>query len=169
KNNIQHITPSQLRLMYDDIVYQLKMDRSQNVYERNLHILYDIVNVLEDVDGQILIDSSLINHEFYAKLRDILREILRKWHRKRTDVPLTKQESFIFRNTSKILLNMTHSVNDQTDRSVMNELLLNEQFIESIKDCLEDVALHGKYLNDKNLKHFDRLIDVLADYQRQNK
>ncbi|CAF1672022.1 unnamed protein product, partial [Didymodactylos carnosus] len=25
------------------------------------------------------------------------------------------------------------------------------------------------YLNDKNLKHFDRLIDVLADYQRQNK
>ncbi|CAF1301304.1 unnamed protein product [Didymodactylos carnosus] len=167
QNNIKTLRPEQLKLIYDDFVQELKLWSNNQSYE----LLSHIVRVLDNVNDMILIDSLILNHEFYFILINTLKDILKKWQ-KRYDA-LSKQESFIFRNTSRILFNMISSMSDNNDilqqqqqKRQMFHLFLNQKFIKSVKKCLENVAVYGKHItNGNNFKYFAKLIDILADYQ----
>ncbi|CAF1333726.1 unnamed protein product [Didymodactylos carnosus] len=157
------ITPLELRKIFDDFIYELKPK------PRNPRHMYEIAKVLIDVDGQVLLDPELRDHEFYVLIRNTIRKLLNKWYSRYNGSFLSKHEYITVYNASEILLNMVHNVSNDTEIETLNRLLLNWQLIDSIKNYLDTVSKNGKQLNDPDIDNFDIIIDVLGDYQRQTK
>ncbi|CAF2606175.1 unnamed protein product [Rotaria sp. Silwood2] len=124
-------------------------------------------NLVEILDALICVPSLILAsvswNNFFSVLQILFIDILRRW---RYLSYLPDHEAFTFRSMTKlisIIINNVHSI-DQ-----LPSWLSDATLCETITNCLTDIAISGKFLDDKNnhqLKTFTHLIQAYTDYQQ---
>jgi hypothetical protein len=151
------ISTSELTHSLDKFVRELEHVNSQQQQTN----LIDIFAVLILVRSPILI--SVAKHHFFTLLRTSLIQILQQWRRASN---LNENEVCMFRNITKLLKIMFKKA---TDINVYPAWLSDSLLLENIVGSLTDIAVSGKFLQEKNeheVKVFTRLLNIYANYQQ---
>ncbi len=121
-----------------------------------------ICDALHDVDNNKLTDISILNHPINHHLLKTLFNILNKWQRR--DL-LNEQESQIFNKTATLIKNIIHSKNIQHWEIEFFIQMFSDP--NPIKGCIDNIAKHGKYINDSNTNHLATLVQAMGTLQRK--
>ncbi|CAF3619897.1 unnamed protein product [Rotaria sordida] len=124
-------------------------------------------NLIEILDALICVRPSILTsasqNEFFSVLQKSFIDILRQW---RYLSYLSDQKYFIFRSITKLI---SIVINNIQNINQLPSWLSDSILLETIANCLTDIAISGKFLDDKNnrsLKTFTYLIQAYTAYQQ---
>ncbi|CAF0829826.1 unnamed protein product [Rotaria sp. Silwood1] len=126
-------------------------------------------NFVEILDALICVRPSILasvsQNKFFSVLQVSFIDILRRWCHLSS---LPDLESFMFRSTTKII---SIVINNIQNINYLPSWISDFTLLETIANCLIDIAISAKFLDDKNtrqLKIFTYLIQAYTDYQHLN-
>jgi hypothetical protein len=131
--------------------------------KQQLPILVDAITILIRIPKSILV--STIQNEFFSLLRTPLTDILHQWCRSVSS--LSDNELYMFRSMAKLIRRLIKAIDDV---KLIPSWLSDSTLLEAISDCLTDIAISGKFLDENNqskFKYFTRLIDAYISYQKR--
>ncbi|CAF3748826.1 unnamed protein product [Adineta steineri] len=161
QNRITTITAKKLTDLLDKLTPVMKnLFNSNDQEQQQLPILIDILNALLNVHATVLISVS--ENKFFSLLQTILITLLNQW---RSLTYLPNDEFYVFRLIVKLLNILTHSNN------LIPSGLYDSTLLETIANCITDIATSEKFLDTKNkhqFRYFTHLIDAYTLYQESS-
>ncbi len=159
----QFVSSMELKTLFDEIIVGLKENSTLDHYCR-------IVDTLKSVRVVTMIDPLIVDHELYHSLRNTLSDILQKWCH---EDMLNDQEQYLFEQIGDLFLKMINLLKQTNGTPILafKKWFLNEKFMKSIAQCLDDIAANGsKYIDDeRNVANFSLLIQSLEWFQSGNR
>ncbi|CAF1419408.1 unnamed protein product, partial [Didymodactylos carnosus] len=166
KTNGKFITKEELTSLFDNIVKELNQQKTSNDNKFSIEDIKDIAVTLHDVgDYEKYSISDLLNHQLFVILRDILTSLIIKLQK---DENFNENETVASRYIGAIFTWLVSSVND-TNVDIFKTLLLNKTMIESIAQCLDNIATSGKHLDDLNILVLKYIVQALSSFQQAQK
>jgi hypothetical protein len=154
------ISNSELLYLLDDRTNELKQlyDKDQ---QQQLSIIIDLITILIRVHRSALVAAA--QNDFFPFLRTPLTDIIHRWQQFSF---LVDNESFMFCTTAKLIHRLIKAVDDV---KLIPIWLSDSTLLETISNCLTDIATSGKFFDERNkyhFKYFSRLIDAYTLYQQ---
>ncbi|CAF1307027.1 unnamed protein product [Didymodactylos carnosus] len=148
----------ELKLLLDDIVQELnKLKENDNNEDLFYNSLQEILLIINNVD------TSLLNHELFFILRDILATLFSKWNN------LSEQEAVIFQMINTHFYNILNAIGE-TNIEEYKILFCNKTLIDSIILCVDSLATNDEqYKSDTNLSILNCMIIGLNHLQVKQK
>jgi hypothetical protein len=129
-----------------------------NNQQQQYPILIDILNALISVPPSRL--TSVSHNHFFPIFQILFIQILRQWRHLQS---LPNTEAIMFQSMVKLFSKLIENSN------LIPPCLSDSTLLETISNCLTDIATSGKFLDEKNIlqfQYFIRLIDAYTLYQQ---
>jgi hypothetical protein len=155
------ISNSELTDLLNHHTNKVKQHNESN-QQHELPDLIDTITLLTRVQKSILITST--QDEFFSLLQTPFVDILSRLRRLSS---ITDIESSMFRKMTKLIKRLIRAADDIKQ---LPSWLLDATLLETIGNCLTDIATSGKFLDERNkreLKYLTRLINAYTDYQER--
>ncbi|CAF1530419.1 unnamed protein product, partial [Adineta ricciae] len=144
-DDVRIVKVHELKQAFDDFIQVSKFS------PRDLKEILDLLSQIDD--KQLLIDAQLIDHKVYSIFIFILKDLLNKWHVANSFTQF--ESSYLFPSLIKLICKMNYYSID---------------LVESLRQCLNDIAKHERYLENINgIEYFSSIVKLyVQDEQIMN-
>jgi hypothetical protein len=162
-NQRQTISGEQLKSLFDLIVIELNKNANSSIDD-----YYQIIDTLKNICGLTLIDQSIVGHELFHLIRNILTHILNQWSD--DNIILTDKDEYLFQEIVQLFFKMIQHIRSTNQSSVpiFQTWFLNESFFKAIVSVLENLSKDSsKYANqNENMKSLIVLMESIQRFQK---
>lgn len=135
---------------FDTILRDLNIDVAQNnVIESSdglEKVCQLLITIRQNPDDYLFnVDTSIFGHNIFTCIRDTAVNVMNKLN---DELEVSEREGEFF-NESSYVLSKIASISGASN--IFKKIFVRSKFIESIQQCINDIAVNGTHINDYNI------------------